>query len=222
MAVLRLFRNKIHTNPRERVLCSAVISLSCHILYAWYHGVLGVLQTSLWFWAMCAFYSILAVMRFFAVLCARETQKDASASLEHFVLKATGFLLLLLSLVLAWVNFISLSQNIATSYGTITMITIATYTFYKIITVIIKAIRQRKNLSPMLLVLRNIGYAEVAASILTLQRSMLASFGQLERKQVCIMNALTGASACLFILVLGIFMTTNSGKEKKSWQNQTL
>lgn len=222
MDVFRVFQSKTLVDPRKRVFYSAVLSLSCHVLYALYHGVLGVLQTSLWFLAMCAFYTILAVLRFCAVQYGRETQKDISATWAHFVRKTSGFLLLLLSVVLAWVNFISLSQNIATSYGAITMITLATYTFCKITTVIIKATRQRKHRSPMFLVLRNIRYAEAAASILTLQRSMLVSFGQMEQEQVCIMNALTGACVCLFILILGIFMIINSGKEEKSWQNQTL
>ena len=207
---------------RKRVLLFAVSSLACNSLYALYHGVLGVLQPSLWFLAMCAFYSILAVLRFCAVLCGREASKDTATLSESFVLKASGLLLLLLSVVLAWVNAISLSQNIAASYGEITMITIATYTFYKITTVIVKAIRQRKNSSLLLIALRNISYAEAAASVLTLQRSMLVSFGQLETGQACIMNALTGAAICIFILWLGVFVIIRSRKEDKSWQSQNL
>lgn len=219
-AVLLLFKTGIGkticTDPRKRILWFAVISLSCHFLYALYHGVLGVIQSSLWFLAMCAFYSILAVMRFCAVRCGREIKQDDSAPSEYFVLKTSGCLLLLLSAVLAWVNSISLSQNIATSYRKITMITIATYTFYKITAVITKAIRQHKNASPLFVALRNISYAAVAASVLTLQplqRSMLASFGTMDQGQRCMMNALTGAAVCLFIPILGIFMLMNPRKE---------
>lgn len=211
-----------HANPRKRVLLCAVISLACNFLYALYHGVLGVLQPSLWFLAMCAFYSILAVLRFGAVLCGRGSPKSTLTLSESFVLKTSGVLLLLLSVVLAGVNAISLSQHIAASYGEITMITIAAYTFYKITAVLVKAIRQRKNAVLLFVVLRSISYAEVAASVLTLQRSMLASFGRMQTGQVCMMNALTGAAVCGFILVLGVWMIIRSRKENESWQSQNL
>ncbi len=159
-------------------------------------------------------------MRFCVLFCEWHAKKEQSTVSGPFAQKVTGLLLFLLSVVLAWVNFISLSQNIATSYDEITMITIATYTFYKIAAVLIKAIRPYKDFSPSFGVLKNISYAEVAASILTLQRSMLVSFGQMEKEQIYTMNALTGAGVCLFILVLGVCMIIKARKERKSWQNQ--
>ena len=114
---------------------------------------------------------------------------------------------------MAAVNYISLSQNITAKYGEITMITIAAYTFYKITMAVIRAVRQRKNPSPLLAVIRTISYAEVAASVLTLQRSMLVSFGAIDSAKVRLMNALTGAGICLFVLMLGIFMTIRGIKK---------
>lgn len=51
---------------------------------------------------------------------------------------------------------------------------------------------------------------------------MLVSFGQMEKEQMCLMNALTGAAICVFILMLGIFMIIRTKKENESWQNQNL
>ena len=201
------------TNRYGKILLPAILSLCSNSLYALYHGILGVLQMSLWFVAMCAFYGILAVMRFEAVLCGRKADNDDSTASEYFVMKVSGILLLLLSMVMAWVNSISISQNIATAYDKITMITIATYTFSKITAAIIKAIRQRGGNSPLFAVYRNIRYAEVAASVLTLQRSMLVSFGSMGEDRIRMMNALTGAAVCLLILILGILMIIKSRKE---------
>ena len=61
-------------------------------------------------------------------------------------------------------------------YDSILMITIATYTFYKITMAVVRAVKQRHDPSPLLAAIRSIGYAEVAASVLTMQRSMLVSF----------------------------------------------
>ena len=214
---------RIASSKRYRIILSATASLAFNLLYALYHLVLGILNLSLWFIAMCAFYGILATVRFSAVLCERNHQKSPDNDTELFVMKLSGLLLLVLGVVLATVNYLSLSQNIATQYEEIMMISIAAYTFYKITMAIVKAVKQHKNPSPLLRAIRNIGYAEVAASILTLQRSMLVSFGSMSAGNVHFMNAVTGAAVCLFVLILGLSMIkTSKGKEPDIWQNQNL
>ena len=212
---------KIVSSQRYRIILSAAVTFVFNLLYAVYHCVLGVLNISFWFIAMCAFYGILAMMRFSAVLYERNHHKLPSDDTELFVMRFSGILLVILGIVLATVNYISLSQDIATKHSAIIMITIATYTFYKITMAIVKAVKQRKNPSPLLKTIRSIGYAEVSASILTLQRSMLVSFGSMDNRQVRFMNAMTGAAVCLFVLILGFSMTAKSRrKEHKAWQNQ--
>lgn len=199
-------------HTRSALLFGAIPSLVCNFLYALYHGVWGVIQGSLWFAALCVFYGILAAARFCAVAFGND------AKFSRYVcwkLGAVGTLLILLSAALAWVNVISISQNIAVSYETIPMITIATYTFYKIVAAIVKAVKPRSEQSALLLVLRNISYAEAAASLVTLQRSMLVTFGKMEAEKAGVMNTLTGTVICLFILSLGIIMLIRAGKENR-------
>lgn len=204
---------RIVGEQRFRMVLTAALGFLLNLLYALYHGMLGVIGMSVWFITMCAYYTVLGTMRLSAVLCERRGGAAASDDTEYFVMKLSGVLLVLLSLVLAAVNYISLSQNITAKYGEITMITIAAYTFYKITMAVIRAVRQRKNPSPLLAVIRTISYAEVAASVLTLQRSMLVSFGAIDSAKVRLMNALTGAGICLFVLMLGIFMTIRGIKK---------
>lgn len=205
---------KIVSDQRYRMILSAAAAFMFHLLYALYHCILGIVNRSLLFISLCAFYGILAVTRFSAVLCERNHHELPFDDTEIFVMKFSGILLALLSFVLAAVNYISLSQNIASRHEKITMITIAAYTFYKIAMAVVKAIKRPKNPSLLLSVLRNISYAEVAASVLTLQRSMLVSFGATNAKQVRFMNAVTGAAVCLFVLMLGLSMITKSKKER--------
>lgn len=197
---------KIILNQRYRIVLSAAIAFVFNLLYALYHCVLGIINLSLWLIAMCAFYGILATMRFAAVLCERKNRNSPSDDTETFVMKLSGMLLSVLSFLLAAISYISLSQNIAVKYDEIMMITIAAYTFYKITLAVIRAVKQHKNSSPLLKTIRSISYAEVAASILTLQRSMLVSFGAMDAAQIYFMNAITGAGVCLFVLLLGISM----------------
>lgn len=92
------------------------------------------------------------------------------------------------------------------------LITIATYTFTKITLAVIRAVRQRKDPSPLLKVIRSIGYAEAAASVLTLQRSMVATFGK--PGEFIVLDRINGAVVCFFVLGLGVNMMAN-GKEEK-------
>lgn len=172
---------------------------------------------------MSAFYGILAIVRFFIVLCIykQKNHKLFSNDTEKSLVKLCGLLLVVLSFVLATVCYINLSQIIATKHDEIIMITIATYTFCKISMAIIKTIKQRKEPSLLLITIRSISYAEAAASILTLQRSMLVSFGSMNSEQACLMNSITGVFVCLFILILGISTIMKSTrKDFKLWQNQ--
>ena len=195
-------QNLCRGSRRSRMLRAAALSLGCNLLYALYNGILGALHLSLWFFTMFAFYGILAVMRFSAVLCFRRVETGVDT--ERFVEQISGVLLILLSVVLARVNQLSLSQDIAAKYGTIPMIAIAAYTFYKLIRTICNAVRQRRSPSRLLSVLCSIGCAEAAAAMLTLQRSMLVSFDGMDAAGQRQMNALTGAAACFVILGLGI------------------
>ena len=131
--------------------------------------------------------------------------------MDVFVMRSSGILLLLSGVVLSGVVYLSLAQDIAAQYDEITMITIATYTFAKITVSIVKAVRQRRISSPFLTVIRNIGYAEAAASLFALQRSMVASFGEMAHRHL--LDILTGGAVCLFVAVLGVGMIGKSRKE---------
>lgn len=199
---------------RSRVILFVVLNFFLNFLYAFYNGVLGIINHSVWFITMCAYYIVLSTMRLSAVLCDWKNKNTSSNDIECFVMKLCGVLLVLLNFVLAGAIYISLSQNIATKYDKIIMITIATYTFYKITITIIKAVKQHKNPLPLLSVIRSISYAEVAASVLTLQRSMLVSFGSMNNADICTMNILTGSAVCLFVLILGIVLIIRGAKKK--------
>ncbi|MDO5603032.1 MAG: hypothetical protein Q4G07_09720 [Oscillospiraceae bacterium] len=197
---------RLMDEPRYRVIFAAVCGFSLNLLYAAYNGILAVQGRSLWFAVMCAYYAILSTMRFSAVLCGRKGDGGASVKTELFITKFSGVLLVVLSAVLTGVIYISLSQNIAAKYNKIIMITIAVYTFGKFTAAVIRAVKQHHDPSPLFAAIRGIGYVETAVSVLTLQRSMLASFGTMSGTKAHVLNTAAGAAVCLFVLVLGIAM----------------
>ena len=143
---------------RSRIILAAVCSFSINLLYAFYNGILGIINQSVWFVTMCAYYIILSTMRLCAVLCERKNRNTPSGDIEYFVNKFCGILFVFLDFVLAGAMYISLSRNIAAKHDEIIMITIATYTFCKIAIAVRKAVKQHKNPSLLLSAIRSISY----------------------------------------------------------------
>ena len=195
---------------RAAVPAFAVRQLLASCAFAVWHGALGAVHHSAWFAAMCGFYLILALVRLCAVL---------SGGRGVFAPRFTGVMLFALGAAVACVNTISLSQGIAAAYGTIAMISIAAFTTGKVTSAAVCAVRQRGK-GPLFAALNRIRCAEAAASVLTLQRSMLVSFGPMPADTGRMMNALTGAGVCLFLLILGIASIRDSKKETILWQSQ--
>lgn len=196
-----------------RLPAGPFLSLAANSACALYHGALGALHRSVWFSAMCAFYLLLAAARFGVVVCGAQRGRA-----QRFVQAAAGGMLAGLSAVVAWLNTLSLSQDIAAVYGTITMISVAAFTTGKVSAAAVCAVRQRRK-GPPFAALNGIRCAEAAASVLTLQRSMLVSFGAMPPETRRMMNALTGAGVCLFVLLAGVCLILKTGKEDVLWQN---
>lgn len=206
------FGKQILEDVRYRTVLSAVCGLIFNLIYVVYNGVIGYITSSYWFSSMCAYHIILSIMRFSAIL----SERKKNIKREYQVLKFTGILLSLLSMVLSGIVYMCVSLDIATKYGEIIMITIATYTFYKITMAVIRAVKYRKETSPAISAIRGIGYAEISVSVLTMQMSMLISFEQgMNGTDIYIFNLLTGVVVCLFTLTLGIFMIRKSNQKRR-------
>ena len=195
----------LHSRER-RIVLTVSASLGLNICYAVYNGVLGVAGRSVWFLVLCAYYIILSVMRYAAVSCAQKRRRGVKTVSGMFVMRFTGGMLTALGLVLAISVFYSDRNAVAAGNGTIAMITIATYTFCKVTLAFGNAAKAAKHCSPLLTALRNIGCADAAASVLSLQRAMLVSFEGMTPFEIRVMNAATGTAVCLYIFILGVIM----------------
>lgn len=210
---------QILNNQHNRVILSATAGFGLNVAYALYHGVSGIMTGSLWFLLLCAYYMILSVIRFSAVLYDRQCTQNIPSFSEQFLFRFVGGMLPLLSVILALSVYLSFQYDVAIVHSEIMMITIAAYTFYKITLAIVNAIKARKQQSLWLIALRNIGCADAAASLLTLQRSMLASFEGMSNQEGY--RADEWDDRCRRMPADGSFGNVYDFKEGKTkWQNQ--
>lgn len=202
-----------------RTVLTTMPSFVINVAYTVYNGVIGVMNQSAWFITMAVYYSLLGVMRYRAVSTERKNSRLKDKELirrrELSVIRIDGILLIILNLALSGVILLTIAKGTARTYTEIIVISIAAYTFYKIITAVINMIKVRKMQSPILITIRNIGVADALVSVLTLQSTMLASFQDRGNIDANRMNAITGLAVCVLITVLGISMICyGRGKSK--------
>ena len=176
---------------RFRTILTTMPSFMINVAYTIYNGVIGIMNQSSWFITMAVYYSLLGIMRY----CAVHTERKISRLEDHelirkkelAVIKIDGILLLLLNLALSGVVLLTIAEGTAKAYSDIMAISIAAYTFYKII-----------------------------MAMLTLQMTMLVSFQGTDSLDMNRMNGITGLAVCLLISALGISMIYYAFKRKES------
>lgn len=177
------------------------LNLFANLCFALYTCVLGLVNGSWWFISLAAYYVILSIMRFVLL---RFRKKEADGISERFIMRFTGVLFMIMSVVLAGTTYMAFSENKGFRYHEILMITIALYAFVKVTFAVINLAKSRKYVSPVMKTLRNIAFADALVSIFSLQRSMLVSFGGMSANDIALLNALTGSAVYLAVFLLGL------------------
>lgn len=203
-----------------RTVLTTLPTFLINVAYTLYNGVIGIVNQSPWFITMAVYYSLLGIMRYQAVSTERKTTFMEDRKLirkkQLSVIRTDGILLLVLNIALIGVIILTITKDTAKRYSEIMVISIAAYTFYKIITSVMNMIKVRKLQSPILITIRNIGVADALVSMLTLQMTMLASFQERSSLDINRMNAMTGMGVCVLISILGASMIHYAYKKKES------
>ena len=203
-----------------RTILTTMPSFAINVAYTVYNGVIGIMNQSAWFITMAVYYSLLGIMRYYAVNTERKTSRMEDRELirkkQISVIRTDGSLLLLLNLALSGVVLLTIAKGTTKTHSEIIVISIAAYTFYKITMAVINMVKVRKMQSPILITLRNIGVADALVSLLTLQATMLASFRETSSVDPNRMNGITGLAVCILIAALGVSMICYTSKRKES------
>lgn len=201
---------RLHRNPLYRVLAgsamrravsAAAACLVLNALCAGYYGVLGCAQRSAWLLVLCVYTAVLAVARLAALVAVLHVRAET-------MLRCTGAMLMLLSLVLLCSVCYCVGHEVAQPGSTVSMIIMAMCTFYKVIAAFVHAARALRQHTPLLIAIRSVACADAAAAILPLQRAMLVSFPGMAPPDIRSMNLIAGLAVYLFVFVLGLLTAT--------------
>lgn len=208
---------------RLRTILSALPGLGLSFLFGLSNLAIGAVSRSAWHSSLAVYYILMCAMRFSFALYAKGLyldKKEQPIRRELRIYKACGIMLSITSIALMGAVIMLISGTGGKEYPGVTIYAMAAYTFYKLPMSIVNVVRAKKEDSPLLITLRNIGNAEAMVAMLSLQTALFAQFGQDSGVLVPIMNGATGAVVCLSVLILGIYMLYDGRKRRLALQKQ--
>lgn len=218
------YTNRVATDYRLRTILFAVPGLASNILFAIFNGITGFIGGSPWIGSLAAYYLLLSMMRIGAVkqekkILKAEQEKERLKQ-EIAIYQKNSILFMFMAVVLGGMVVLLEALAGGKRYPGYTIYAAAAYTFYRIIMSTIQMVKVKKQKSPLLRILRKIGYVDACVSILMLQTAMFDSFGKEQGEFIKLMNGVTGAVVTVLVLSLGIQGIYVSRKMKIQWKQE--
>ena len=204
-------------DTRLRVNVSLYGTLIYNTAYALLQLGMGFWHHTFWFYSLAGYYISLAVMRFFLV---RHTSKHKPGDkmLDELIkYRACGIIFLIMNLALALMIFFMVYWNRTFNHHEITTITLAAYTFTSLTLAIINTVKYRKYNSPVYSASKAISLASACVSMLTLESTMLTTFGDgtMSLTGRRILLGISGGVISVFIIAMAIYMIVHGTKKIK-------
>ena len=202
-------------DTRLRVNVSLYGTLIYNTAYALLQLGMGFWHHTFWFYSLAGYYISLAVMRFFL---ARHTSKHKPGEKmpdELIKYRACGIVFLIMNLALALMIFFMVYWNRTFHHHEITTIALAAYTFTSLTLAIINTVKYRKYNSPVYSASKAISLASACVSVLTLESTMLTTFGDgtMSLTGRRILLGISGGVISVFIIAMAIYMIVKGTKK---------
>lgn len=199
-----------------RIKVSLCFGVGVNLLYSTFNLMLGIINRSVWFYSLSAYYFLLCVMRS-SLLKDAQSETKLSTQKQWVRYRFCGIVLIGMNIVLSAIVFYVVYQNKGFTYHYIHTIAMAAYTFTVTVLAIINVIRYRKCEKPIVSAVKYVNMTAALVSILSLETAMLNAFGKESDEAFrWIMTSCTGAGVCLSVLAIGVYMVVKSAKELKN------
>ena len=209
-------------DTRLRVSVTLYGSFAWNTLYGIFQLWLGFYHRTFWFYSLGAYYICLAIMRFFLVRHTRKYAPGERMQAELAKYRACGIVFLVMNLALALIIFFMVYWNRTFEHHMITAIAMAAYAFTALTTAIINVIKYRKYNSPVYSASKAISLAAALVSMLTLESTMLTTFGgeTMTAATQKWMLGVTGGAISVLIVATAIYMIVVGTKKLKQLKSE--
>ena len=200
-----------------RIKLFLLISLIFNFGYAIFLFVVSQVYFSKWFFVMSIYYALLSTARIFIFF---EINPQSPLRKKILIMRACGYFLLLLNLVVSVIVFLLIYSAPPAKYHEIIVITLAAYTFSALTIAIVNIVRYLKKNEYVYSCVKMISLISASVSMLTLTNTMLATFGsENELLRSIILPVLSGIVA-IFIVVCAILMIKKANNDLKVLKNE--
>ncbi len=228
IASIRIFilRKKAHTIAQNnkyaalyladealRAKISLYIAFTINVSYVALQLYLGIVNGSIWFYALAVYYIGLSTIRLILLMQTRHGRLGENMEREFRDYRYCGAALLLLSFVVAVLSFYIIWQNRGFSYHYLVTLAIATHTFVTLIKSIISIINQKKNRSPVLAATKQVRIVACLVSLFSLESALLDSFGDGDAIFNRMMISTTAVVVFIIVLCIAIYMICRGTRE---------
>lgn len=201
------------------------VTLCANMLWNGAYGAmqlgLGIYHASAWFFSLALYYFSLAVMR--AMLARHVVRRPTGDNMrrELRLYRSCGWIFLIMNSALSAMIFYMIREDRLVRHHEITTIAMAAYTFTSLTAAIVSFIRYRKYNSPVLSATKGISLAASCVSMLTLEGTMLATFGDasMTHRVQRIFLALSGGAVSILVVAMAIFMIINANHRMKGLES---
>ena len=207
----RIWRN----DTRLRVNVSLYGTLIWNTAYAMLQLAMGFWHRTFWFCSLAGYYLSLAVMRFFLVRHTSRNKPGEKMLEELQKYRACGIVFLLMNLALTLMIFFMVYWNRTFHHHEITTIALAAYTFTSLTLAIINTVKYRKYHSPVYSASKAISLASACVSMLTLESTMLTTFGDgtVDLAGRRLFLGLSGGVISALIIAMAVYMIVQGTKK---------
>lgn len=210
------YARRLLSDTRLRMKLSLYGTLIYNTAYALFQLGLGFWHHTFWYYSLAGYYLSLAVMRFFLVRYTRRHKAGENMVGELLKYRFCGIVFLIMNLALALIIFFMVYWNRTFIHHEITTIAMAAYTFTSLTFAIINIFKYRKLGSPVYSASKAISLASALVSLLTLESTMLTTFGatmSLSSRRLFL--GLSGGAISVFVIAMAVYMIIKSTKELK-------
>ncbi|MBR6682223.1 MAG: hypothetical protein IKL40_04490 [Clostridia bacterium] len=202
---------------RLRVNVSLYGSFFLNTAYALLQLGMGFWHHTFWFYSLAGYYISLAVMRFFLMRHTKRYDVGERRLEELYKYRFCGVVFLVMNLALALIIFFMVYWNRTFNHHEITTIAMAAYTFTSFTMAIINIIKYRKYNSPIYSASKAIGLASACVSMLTLESTMLTTFGDgtMSLTSRRFFLGISGGVISAFVIIMAIYMIVTGTKKIK-------
>lgn len=205
-----------------RTIIFAIGSFLMSLLFSGFNAYMGIVNRSIWYGALAAFYIALAFLRG-GVLFYHKSRLNKKTENDEFVkakvYRNSGIITLILNIALSSAIAQMIFSDAHFTYVGLTIFAYAAYAFYKITISIIALVKAHKQTDLTVRAIRNINLVDALVSILALQTALLTMFSEGDIN-ISLFNTFTGIAVSFLSIGIGIYMIVSANEKIKKLQKE--